>query len=140
MGKTCCWTSERIASRMTMKMTRNFRLIGHALPTICASWICPAGKEDLLKDKKTLEAVYERVSIITPERDGKLQEIKAHIRDRVQHPTTDKDGRINRKLLVFTTFKDTAEYLDEELGGLGERIGIEHGDGFWGCYAHRFRS
>ena len=84
----------------------------------------PRWKEDLLKDKKTLEAVYERVSIITPERDGKLQEIKAHIRDRVQHPTTDKDGRINRKLLVFTTFKDTAEYLDENLADLASELGL----------------
>ena len=81
-------------------------------------------KEDLLKDEKTLEAVYERVSIIAPERDGKLQEIKDHIRDRARHPTTDKDGRINRKLLVFTTFKDTAEYLYENLADLANELGL----------------
>ena len=84
----------------------------------------PRWKEDLLKDEKTLEAVYQRVSIITPERDGKLREIEAHIRDRVQHPTTDKDGRINRKLLVFTTFKDTAEYLYENLADLANELEI----------------
>ena len=84
----------------------------------------PRWKKDLLKDKKTLEAVYERVSIITPERDGKLREIKAHIRDRAQHPTTDKDGRINRKLLVFSTFKDTVEYLYENLADLANELGL----------------
>ena len=84
----------------------------------------PRWKKDLLKDKKTLEAVYERVSIITPERDGKLREIKAHIRDRAQHPTTDKDGRTNRKLLVFSTFKDTVEYLYENLADLANELGL----------------
>ena len=85
----------------------------------------PRWKEDLLKDKKTLEAVYKRVSIITPERDGKLREIKAHIRDRAQHPTTDKDGRTNRKLLVFSTFKDTVEYLYENLADLANELGLK---------------
>ena len=84
----------------------------------------PRWKKDLLKDKKTLEAVYKRVSIITPERDGKLREVEAHIRDRAQHPTTDKDDRTNRKLLVFTTFKDTAEYLYENLAGLANELGL----------------
>ena len=84
----------------------------------------PRWKKDLLKDKKTLETVYERVSIITPERDGKLREIKEHIRDRAQHPTTNKDGRINRKLLVFSTFKDTVEYLYENLSDLTNELGL----------------
>ena len=84
----------------------------------------PRWKKDLLKDKNTLEAVYERVRIITPERDGKLREIKAHIRDRAQHPTTNKDGRINRKLLVFSTFKDTVEYLYENLADLANELGL----------------
>ncbi len=75
----------------------------------------PRWKKDLQEDENVLEVAYKRVSIIAPERDGKLQEIKAHIRDKVQHPTTDKDGRANRKILVFTTFKDTAGYLYENL-------------------------
>ena len=84
----------------------------------------PRWKKDLLKDKKTLEAVYERVRIIAPERDGKLCALEEHIRDRARHPTTDKDGRINRKLLVFTTFKDTAEYLYENLEDLASELGL----------------
>ena len=84
----------------------------------------PRWKRDLLKDEKTLAAVYKQVSIIAPERDGKLREIKAHIRDKAQHPTTDKDGRTNRKLLVFTTFKDTAEYLYDNLADLANELGL----------------
>ena len=84
----------------------------------------PRWKKDLMEDKKILEAVHKRVSIIAPERDGKLQEIRSHIRDKSQHPTTDKDGRINRKMLVFTTFKDTAEYLYKNLEDLGKELGL----------------
>ena len=84
----------------------------------------PRWKKDLLEDEKTLEAVHKRVSIIAPERDGKLQEIKTHIRDKAQHPTTDKDGRSNCKMLVFTTFKDTAEYLYKNLEDLGKELGL----------------
>ncbi len=82
-------------------------------------------KKDLLKDEKTLEAVFNRVSIITPERDGKLREIIGQIRGKVQRPTTDRDGRTNRKILVFTTFKDTAEYLYENLEDLADELGLK---------------
>ena len=82
----------------------------------------PRWKKDLQKDEKTLEAVHKRVSIIAPERDGKLREIKAYIQDKAQHPTTDKDDRANRKILVFTTFKDTAGYLYENLADLANEL------------------
>ncbi len=82
----------------------------------------PRWKEDLQEDEDVLEAVYKRVSIITPQRDGKLQKIKEHIRDKVLHPTIDKDDRINRKILVFTTFKDTAEYLYDNLCDLAQEL------------------
>ena len=85
----------------------------------CARW-----KEDLIKDKETLDKALESVKAITPERDGKLQAIKAHIRDKAENPPTDKDGEINRKLLVFTTFKDTAEYLYESLSNLAAELNL----------------
>ena len=40
----------------------------------------------------------------------------------MENPTTDQDGKRNRKLLVFTTFKDTAEYLYENLSGLAAEL------------------
>ena len=85
---------------------------------------CVRWKEDLIKDKGTLSKAYESVKAITPERDGKLKEIKAHIRDKAEHPPTDKDGEINRKLLIFTTFKDTAEYLYENLSDLAVELNL----------------
>ena len=52
-----------------------------------------------------------RLANIKPERDGKLLEIKQAVRDKAENPTLDRDDNPNRKLLVFTTFKDTANYL-----------------------------
>ena len=66
----------------------------------------------------------DRVKAITPERDGKLKAIKAHIQGKAQNPTTDKDGKTNRKLLIFTTFKDTAVYLYDKLSDLAAELNL----------------
>ena len=81
-------------------------------------------KADLLTDRETLAAAWEKVRGISPDRDGKLRKIRAHIRNRVLSPSTDKDGRVNRKILVFTTFRDTAEYLYENLANLASELGL----------------
>ena len=80
----------------------------------------PRWKKDLLKDKQTLTAAWEKVRAITPQRDDKLKTIREHIQYKAQNPKTDKDDKINRKMLVFTTFKDTAEYLYENLAELAK--------------------
>ena len=81
-------------------------------------------KVDLRHDKATLTAAWERVRAVTPERDGKLRAIRQAVRDRARNPTVDQDGKSNRKLLVFTTFKDTAEYLYDNLEGVAGELGI----------------
>ena len=78
---------------------------------------CKRWKKDLLKDKETLTAAWDKVSSITPNKDGKLKEIKQHIRKKAKNS--------NRKLLVFTTFKDTADYLFTNLSGLTSELGLE---------------
>ena len=84
----------------------------------------PRWSDDLRQDRATLSAVLSPVQAITPERDGKLAQIKQDIRNKVAHPTTDRDGNTNRKLLVFTTFKDTANYLYQHLGELAQELGV----------------
>ena len=85
---------------------------------------CSRWKQDIIEDKQTLTAVLEKVKSITPERDGKLKEIKKHIRDKGLNPAKDKDGNPNRKLLIFTTFKDTAEYLYDNLAELTSELDL----------------
>ncbi|MCY3991259.1 MAG: helicase-related protein [Caldilineaceae bacterium] len=81
-------------------------------------------KEELRKDRDTLSEAYASVAQVTPERDGKLLKIKEQIEARVATPTTDRRGRENRKLLVFTTFKDTAEYLYDHLQELAASLNL----------------
>ena len=84
----------------------------------------PRWRSDLQGDKATLEDVRRQVAAITPDRDGKLREIKQAIRKRVESPTLNRDGDPNRKLLVFTTFKDTAQYLYDNLSSLVAELGV----------------
>ena len=84
----------------------------------------PLWLADLQQDKATLSELLERVAAITPERDGKLREIEQAIRDKAEKPTANNDGKPNRKLLVFTTFKDTANYLYDNLTGLARELEV----------------
>ena len=81
-------------------------------------------RADLENDRATLEAARERVAAVGPARDGKLRELHRLLRERAENPTTDADGRPNRKVLVFTTFKDTAKYLYRNLEPLAAEVGL----------------
>ncbi|MDZ4159601.1 MAG: hypothetical protein U1B80_07410, partial [Anaerolineaceae bacterium] len=71
--------------------------------------------KDLRRDRDQLHLLELSAREITPHRDAKLAELKKLIEQKVKHPTTDKMGRPNRKLLVFTAFADTAAYLYNQL-------------------------
>ena len=71
--------------------------------------------KDLKNDKKQLKKIYNYAQSISVERDAKLAELKELIAEKVKHPTTNKHGQPNRKVLVFTAFADTAVYLYEGL-------------------------
>ncbi|KKZ14274.1 MAG: hypothetical protein TH68_05395, partial [Candidatus Synechococcus spongiarum 142] len=84
----------------------------------------PRWTAHLKDDRAMLSAVRDRVAAITPERDGKLQDLKQRIRHKANQPTQNREGQPNRKLLVFTTFKDTARYLYDNLKPLTQELGI----------------
>ncbi len=64
-------------------------------------------KKDLEKDRTQLIAIHEKAAAVTPDRDAKLQELKRLIQDKINHPLNNN----NRKVLVFTAYSDTAQYL-----------------------------
>jgi SNF2 family DNA or RNA helicase len=66
---------------------------------------------DLKKDKDQLTVLYKAAQKITDERDAKLLELKLHIEHKLMKPSVTKDGKPNRKVLIFTAFADTVEYL-----------------------------
>lgn len=70
---------------------------------------------DLQKDKAQLSILHSTADGIHAERDAKLNELKILIENKVKNPTFTKDGKLNKKALVFTAFADTAEYLYDAL-------------------------
>ena len=70
---------------------------------------------DLRDDKAQLEKIHRIAQNITPNRDAKLEELKSLIATKVQHPPKNREGKENRKVLVFTAFADTANYLYDNL-------------------------
>jgi ERCC4-related helicase len=71
--------------------------------------------KDLQKDKQQLSLLHDNAKAVTPERDAKLKELKLLIERKVKNPTTNKHGELNKKVIVFTAFADTAEYLFQAL-------------------------
>ncbi|TDT63343.1 helicase-related protein [Fonticella tunisiensis] len=68
-------------------------------------------KQDLLFDKEILEMLLRKSQSITPDRDKKLQRLKEEIENKIKNPINPG----NRKVLVFTAFADTAEYIYENI-------------------------
>lgn len=66
---------------------------------------------DLQKDKEALIDLYNNAVAVTPDRDAKLKDLKKLIQDKINNPLN-KD---NKKIIVFTAFADTANYLFDEL-------------------------
>lgn len=64
---------------------------------------------DLEKDAFTLDILISMVADITPDHDLKLQELLSLIRQKVENPINPG----NRKMIIFTAFSDTADYLYE---------------------------
>lgn len=64
-------------------------------------------RSELIEDAETLELLTLMVADITPEHDYKLQELLRLLDEKIEYPiNTD-----NKKVLVFSAFSDTAEYL-----------------------------
>ncbi len=64
-------------------------------------------RDSLKKDSETLALLGLMIKDITPEHDSKLQELLRLIEQKVTHPINDD----NKKVIIFTAFADTAEYL-----------------------------
>lgn len=61
----------------------------------------------LVKDRNILELLTLMVGDITPKYDSKLQELFRVIRNKLENPI----NQDNKKIIIFTAFADTAEYL-----------------------------
>ena len=85
----------------------------------CRSW-----KRDLKADQEIIALLLTMLEDITPEHDSKLQMLVENLRDKFAHPINGD----NKKVLIFTAFSDTAEYLYKYLAPvIMEKAGLHTG-------------
>ena len=68
-------------------------------------------RQDLAEDRDRLRALLAAARLVTPDRDAKLAALKRIIADKVRAPI----NAGNRKILLFTAFADTADYLYRDI-------------------------
>lgn len=78
-------------------------------------------KESLEKDAEILDLLTYMVGDITAEHDSKLQELYKVIDKKITNPINEG----NRKIIIFTAFADTADYLYEHVSNyVKEKFGL----------------
>lgn len=68
-------------------------------------------REELQKDADTIELLSLMIADIKPEYDNKLQTLFGLIDSKMEKPINER----NKKILIFSAFSDTAEYLYENV-------------------------
>ena len=68
-------------------------------------------KREMDEDIETLKLLISMVEDITPQYDNKLNELLRVIREKVNSPI----NKGNKKIIIFTAFSDTAEYLFDNI-------------------------
>ena len=77
---------------------------------------------ELKKDAENLELLSLMIADITPEHDTKLQTLFDLIRKKIEHPINPG----NKKIIIFTAFSDTADYLFANVSRFAkENFGLE---------------
>lgn len=79
-------------------------------------------RTELMADAETLEMLTLMIADITPEHDNKLQALLDLISQKIEHPINEG----NKKVLIFSAFSDTAEYLYEHVSVyVKEKYGLD---------------
>lgn len=81
-------------------------------------------RRKLSEDHEVLEELLEKIHLITPDHDLKLIELEKVIKKKIENPINGN----NKKIVIFTAFADTADYLYGEIAHiLEERYGLKTG-------------
>lgn len=84
-----------------------FFTVGRKVKIELADMDWKSWREELQKDAEVLELLTLMVADITPEHDTKLQELLRLLDEKITNPINSD----NKKMLIFSAFSDTAEYL-----------------------------
>lgn len=89
----------------------DFFTVGRKVKIELADMDYRSWKAELKQDGEVLELLTLMVADITPEHDKKLNELLEILTQKIENPINGD----NKKVLVFTAFSDTAEYLYENV-------------------------
>ena len=101
--------------------------VGGALKYNLAHMDVDGWAENLRADRECLEQLKIEAYGVTPDRDAKLAELKAILAAKFDAPTTNRAGEAIRKVIIFTAFSDTAQYLYRELMPFARARGVHSG-------------
>ena len=85
--------------------------IGGKVKISLADMDLPSWERQLRHDLQIIDKLLTEMHRVTPEHDAKLQHLKGHILAKLAQPINPG----NRKVLLFTAFADTANYLYDHL-------------------------
>lgn len=95
--------------------------VGKKVPISLADMDIVSWGNSLERDKERLDELLALVQGITPEQDNKLHELFKLINNKIQHPL----NAGNKKIIIFTAFADTAQYLYEHVSAYAkEKFGL----------------
>lgn len=77
-------------------------------------------RRELEADVEVLKRISRLLEPITPEHDSKLQDLIKHVKEKIENPFNGN----NKKIIIFTAFADTAQYLYDNLA---QRIKNKYG-------------
>lgn len=77
-------------------------------------------KSDLLSDINKLTKIYDKYKVVDESRDGKLHELIKQIKWKIENPINEG----NKKVIIFTSFSDTANYLFKNISKIFEKDNI----------------
>lgn len=97
--------------------------VGKKVQINLADMDLPSFKHDLAADLALIEELASSMDRVAPEDDAKLQHLLELISSKVRQPI----NAGNRKVLVFTAFADTANYLYQNLAELAGRLNLHAG-------------
>ena len=97
--------------------------VGKKIQISLADMDLPSWRHDLAADLALIDNLLESMRQVAPADDSKLQHLLELINDKIDQPLNPG----NRKVLIFTAFADTANYLYDNLAPMALKRGLHVG-------------
>ena len=97
--------------------------VGKKVQISLADMDLPSWKHDLAADLVLIEDLIASMDKVVPQDDTKLQHLLSLIRRKIEEPLNPG----NRKVIIFTAFADTANYLYDNVAPVAQQLGLHVG-------------